>query len=335
MMKNLVWIFCVGLLAMGSSVYAANYYWFGGSAGDSWGAAQNWKIPTSDPENPWSDATSAPGYMDVAYILSLDGQTTATVDQTGYEVFQLQLGVNWNPNPAKVLIQAGGELTVATTVGMGWDQGVGCELTVDGGTWNVDGQIYIGDRSATAQLDPSAAKECLLVINSGTLNADSLFLNTNNAFNGQVEMYSGNINLDTILYFDRGGTMTLYGGTVKAKQLGNVPQSLPVIPVIDFRGGTLLLEGDWMVINGNINLMDDLRDGGYFIAYGGANEVLADYNITTPGYTTVRAGAGVGYNCFNQPSADFDGDCRVTLVDFAEMASEWLKCNRVPADTCP
>lgn len=31
---------------------------------------------------------------------------------------------------------------------------------------------------------------------------------------------------------------------------------------------------------------------------------------------------------------DLNGDCRITLADVAEMAREWLECQRIPADAC-
>lgn len=39
--------------------------------------------------------------------------------------------------------------------------------------------------------------------------------------------------------------------------------------------------------------------------------------------------------CANSPTSDLDGDCRVTISDFAIMASEWLDCGLVPESACP
>ena len=34
-------------------------------------------------------------------------------------------------------------------------------------------------------------------------------------------------------------------------------------------------------------------------------------------------------------SADLNGDCRVNMIDFATMASQWLSCDKIPQSFCP
>jgi hypothetical protein len=38
--------------------------------------------------------------------------------------------------------------------------------------------------------------------------------------------------------------------------------------------------------------------------------------------------------CTGAIPADVNGDCQVNFVDFANMAADWLSCNRVPAEAC-
>ena len=44
-------------------------------------------------------------------------------------------------------------------------------------------------------------------------------------------------------------------------------------------------------------------------------------------YTDVAGGV----LCVEQLALDYDGDCRVTIVDFAVFAENWMLCNEVPA----
>ena len=45
-------------------------------------------------------------------------------------------------------------------------------------------------------------------------------------------------------------------------------------------------------------------------------------------YTDVMTGESI---CVEQPERDFDGNCRVDMLDFAMFATGWLECNRVPS----
>lgn len=38
--------------------------------------------------------------------------------------------------------------------------------------------------------------------------------------------------------------------------------------------------------------------------------------------------------CVNYPTMDFNRDCKVDLIDFAEFASQWLTCNLEPQSAC-
>lgn len=38
--------------------------------------------------------------------------------------------------------------------------------------------------------------------------------------------------------------------------------------------------------------------------------------------------------CTEYPASDANNDCKVNLLDFAVMVSEWLSCNLVPIEAC-
>ena len=67
-------------------------------------------------------------------------------------------------------------------------------------------------------------------------------------------------------------------------------------------------------------LVDDLR------IYNYAIESLKVAQL----YTDVQGGEV----CYEKPAYDFDGDCIVSLADFAVLAVEWMECNLVPVAQC-
>ena len=38
--------------------------------------------------------------------------------------------------------------------------------------------------------------------------------------------------------------------------------------------------------------------------------------------------------CLECPSNDYIKDCKVDILDFVEIISAWLECNRIPQDHC-
>ncbi|MBI9019307.1 MAG: LamG domain-containing protein [Phycisphaerae bacterium] len=68
-------------------------------------------------------------------------------------------------------------------------------------------------------------------------------------------------------------------------------------------------------------------------AYTGMLDDLRVYNYSLDAieiatiYTEVRTDESI---CAMPPEYDFDGDCEVTVVDLAMLASEWLNCGIVP-----
>jgi hypothetical protein len=49
------------------------------------------------------------------------------------------------------------------------------------------------------------------------------------------------------------------------------------------------------------------------------------------GYFELTVDAG---SCSELALSDLNGDCKVNMEDFAIMASEWLLCNKIPAELC-
>ena len=50
---------------------------------------------------------------------------------------------------------------------------------------------------------------------------------------------------------------------------------------------------------------------------------------------TVDMGAyELGVHCPVPLASDSNGDCKVDFLDFAQMALDWLKCNRMPQSAC-
>jgi hypothetical protein len=59
-----------------------------------------------------------------------------------------------------------------------------------------------------------------------------------------------------------------------------------------------------------------------------------DCTIAMAGVNVLHEGVCHLPACAFRPPADFDGDCRVTLVDYATFVSYWLECGIVPATAC-
>jgi hypothetical protein len=68
--------------------------------------------------------------------------------------------------------------------------------------------------------------------------------------------------------------------------------------------------------------MDDLRIFNYALTF---EEVIDLYNAKADSDISV---------CLNQTPADRNGDCKVNLLDFAELASDWMTCGLYPIEFC-
>jgi hypothetical protein len=60
------------------------------------------------------------------------------------------------------------------------------------------------------------------------------------------------------------------------------------------------------------------------------NYALNPYQIAQL-YVDVKPGISV---CIEHPSGDINGDCKVNLMDFAELARIWMDCGRIPVSGC-
>lgn len=121
--------------------------------------------------------------------------------------------------------------------------------------------------------------------------------------------------------------MTYDGSTQKLYMDGQLKNSVAVSAVDASDNVAPVLLGNWntgsesMEFEGNI---DDVK------VYSYAR------TITEIGEEYVALKTGVDYVCNNEIvfDYDFDGDCRVTLTDFAYFADAWLDCSRIPDTTC-
>jgi ELWxxDGT repeat protein len=89
--------------------------------------------------------------------------------------------------------------------------------------------------------------------------------------------------------------------------------------------------GDELACNDDYNLqttdsqvsLDMVKNKTYRIRVAGFDGEMGSFQLD------VSAGA-----CAELTLSDLNGDCIVNMQDFAIMASEWLVCNKIPADLC-
>lgn len=116
-------------------------------------------------------------------------------------------------------------------------------------------------------------------------------------------------------------------------------------PAINISGGTV----EWISNNSGGAFCGVINVIGYNLSavpYGGdfrMGEVTGYWNDDTPfsftlGYGTysyVKLYDGIiPLNCTNKPENDLNNDCKVNLVDFSKMASEWLHCGLDEQSAC-
>jgi hypothetical protein len=157
-------------------------------------------------------------------------------------------------------------------------QGTNGTVTMDGGSLTTNNYLAIGY---------DAGGNGTLTVNSGTINCNTVAY-FGRAGNATVNMSGGAVNITSQLYVARDATSTatvnLSGGTISCGTLSiGLNGGSGVIDIT--AGGTLIIEGDaTATVNGYVT-------AGRIKAYNGAGEVLCDYNVTTPGKTTVMASA--------------------------------------------
>ncbi|MGA2916667.1 MAG: hypothetical protein ABSE89_11640 [Sedimentisphaerales bacterium] len=194
-------------------------------------------------------------YQDKAKINALPGPLINTGMSVGCTYLAVSDGVPGN------LHMTGGILTVAPKPGTSdswaivaygaYDIGI---FTIDNGTITTSDRVYIGFKG-----------QGTLNMNGGTFNIGGMFgigYNDASTTTGKGYVY-------------------LNSGTITAADF-QMRYPTGMFGLLDITGGTL-------IINGNkTTLINSYIASGWITAYGGAGDVLVDYNITNPGKTTVR-----------------------------------------------
>lgn len=155
------------------------------------------------------------------------------------------------------------------------------------------------------------------------------FMRLANAFDSEGVVYMDGGELTTMnlqvgadgdgVFNQSGGTVRITGvnGLATPNQAGGIGTGL-----YDMTGdAVLLLAGD------SRTSVNTLVTDGNLKAYNGARQLVVDYDVTTPGWTTVKPQA-----CAALPTADLTGDCKVDVQDFALLVSEWLFDTSMPVD---
>ncbi len=193
-------------------------------------------------------------------------------------------GANWNmgvPGPAdKAAIRQGGvgpiidssTTAVANVVVLSDWSSFGDTLDITGGSLTTSGWLVVGYQ---------AVNNGTFTVSGGTVNVGSdLFVGFAGA--GTVNITGGMITVNSTLGIAQlagsSGNVQLDGGTISCGSL-----SMLTGASMDIAGGTL-------IVNGNVTLtIDSYISSGWLTGYGGGGTLAVDYNITSPGKTTVTA----------------------------------------------
>ena len=149
-------------------------------------------------------------------------------------------------------------------------------LTMTGGTLEVADWIWWGDG-----MDSYA----IWTMSGGTVTVANEFELGWGGGAGTLTMTGGTINAgELVVPTDTGafGLLYLYGGTINVTQPGGL--EVNVNGLIDMTEGVLVLEGD------ETATINDLFEAGLMTSYAGEGILNVDYDLTTPGKTTVTAG---------------------------------------------
>jgi len=121
--------------------------------------------------------------------------------------------------------------------------------------------------------------------------------------------------------------MTYDGSTQKLYMDGQLKNSVAVSTVDASSNVAPVLLGNWNLGSESMEFEGNIDDVKVYSYARTITEIAEEYVALT---------AGVDYVCNNEDpfDYDFDGDCRVTLTDFAYFANAWLDCSRIPASEC-
>ncbi len=151
-------------------------------------------------------------------------------------------------------------------------------ITMDGGSLTLNNYLYMAN---------TATDRGTLTVNSGTITITG-HLYCGVLGTATLNMSDGAINLSGTFYVARDAnsvaTVNLSGGTITCNALSVRTNSSTANGTINITGaGTLIIAGD---VNATIT---PYINNGWIKAYNGVGTVMKDYNITTPGKTTVWA----------------------------------------------
>ena len=240
------------VVALAGSVYADGGVFLGNAvpSDNLWMTDSNWQFGL-----PTSADT---GYVTETWTSSVNGPIIQSGDAAvaGNVVIGLQ---GWTVNPGNI-----------------------APMTMNGGTLDVVNAINIGNNGA-AEVDEVPG---ILYLNGGTLTTGAHLI-IGQGSSGTVDQSGGIANVDTlgidwfdVLEADEMGTYYLHGGELN---VGDGGFHMWTHGLVDIEAGVMTILGD---IDGTIGAH---IAAGKITAYGGSGTLFHDYNITTPGKTTVWA----------------------------------------------
>jgi hypothetical protein len=277
------------------SVFGMAASWNGHTSNALWSVASNWSggIPGVAGDAVWNISGTSPCY------LNYNTGTIRTLQMAHY-------GDN-----TRLIILDGGSVNVSNWAGIVNRSG---RIDVNaGGRLSVQGNFFVG------QYDDSADDEMTL-----------------NIYGGIVEV-GGTLWFGA--YFSGSGVrphVQLDGGYLYANSISGLQ---PDRGTLDITEGQLILNGN------HISSVKGWIEAGYLTAYKGDGIILSDYNQTNAGKTTITAMEPVDGDTDGDYdvdmtdlmgladqwldttcglSADFYRDCRINMLDFSKLATNWL-----------
>lgn len=171
---------------------------------------------------------------------------------------------------------------------------------IDGGTWNTNTVVvgqYLnpntllkmtgGVLNTVGRLAVSSAPNSqggVFELVNGTVNIGAKFQIGYHTSNPAANVYvkGGDIVAAGNLFFGKNGTLSITGGTVQAAGINHTSTDKFLGTVSMETGGTLLLSGNWY------NFVNTRLDGRFVHSYGAAGSWQLDYDVTNPGFTTLK-----------------------------------------------
>ena len=233
-------------------------------------SANAWISPVGDPNNFWNEGKNwsenrVPGDTEKTTFTNLSAECILnTVAVCG----QLVVGDNGGNDFVR-------ELTITA----------GGSLTCGGSAWAASGY----NRSAIVTVEEGGSLESVTRFGIGLINSkivgttQASFLN----INGGDMTVNGNLQIGSVADAEgdiHKGTVNVYLGTLDVS--GNLDYRAagdPDVGLIDVSYGTLTVSGD------RVADLDDRVASGTLVGFGGAGTLNYDYDVTTPGKTTITA----------------------------------------------